>query len=90
MIDRLRAANYIAGMAKQDDYTISEQELRALETRVEELIRACGHLKDENKKLRERQDALVQERSELLEKTNLARTRVDAMITRLKSLEVST
>jgi cell division protein ZapB len=30
---------------------IQEQDLRALEMRVEELIRACIHLKDENKTL---------------------------------------
>jgi cell division protein ZapB len=62
-------------------------DLRKLEQRVEELIRACSYLKDENKSLRARQDSLVAERAALIEKTELARTRVEAMITRLKSME---
>ncbi|MES9927390.1 MAG: TIGR02449 family protein, partial [Candidatus Thiodiazotropha sp. 6PDIVS] len=48
---------------------------------------ACSYLKDENKSLRMRQDNLVAERAALIEKTELARTRVEAMITRLKSME---
>jgi cell division protein ZapB len=65
----------------------AEHDLRNLEQRVEDLIRACSHLKDENKSLRARQDSLVAERATLIEKTEMARTRVEAMITRLKSME---
>ena len=65
----------------------AEHDLRKLEQRVEDLIRACSFLKDENKSLRARQDSLVTERAALIEKTELARTRVEAMITRLKSME---
>ncbi|MEJ2455609.1 MAG: TIGR02449 family protein [Candidatus Thiodiazotropha sp.] len=70
--------------AKVDD---GDLDLRKLEQRVEELIHACSYLKDENKSLRARQDSLVAERAALIEKTELARTRVEAMITRLKSME---
>lgn len=77
-------------MATADFHGVSEQDLRALELRVEELIRACGHLKNENKSLKARQEDLLSERAELIEKTELARTRVEAMITRLKSLEDNT
>jgi cell division protein ZapB len=65
----------------------AEHDLRNLEQRVEDLIRACSFLKDENKSLRARQDSLVAERATLIEKTEMARTRVEAMITRLKSME---
>ena len=65
----------------------AEHDLRKLEQRVEDLIRACSYLKDENKSLRARQDSLVAERAALIEKTEMARTRVEAMITRLKSME---
>lgn len=65
----------------------TELDLRKLEIQIEELIRACAYLKDENKSLRARQDSLVAERASLIEKTELARTRVEAMITRLKSME---
>lgn len=73
-----------------ETHGVSEQELRALEARVEELIRACAHLKAENKALRVRQDQLVSERAGLIEKTDLARSRVEAMISRLRTLEPGT
>jgi cell division protein ZapB len=65
----------------------TELDLRKLEVRVDELIRACNHLKDENKSLRTSQENLVAERAALIEKTELARARVEAMITRLKAME---
>ena len=58
-----------------------------LEARVQELISACAHLKQENNSLRTRQDSLVAERASLIEKTELAKSRVEAMIARLKSME---
>jgi cell division protein ZapB len=73
-----------------ESYSVSEQELRALEARVEELIRACAHLKEENKGLRRRQDQLTAEKAGLAEKSELAKSRVEAMISRLKSLEPGT
>jgi cell division protein ZapB len=74
-------------MIEKETENLTELDLRKLETRVEELIRACSYLKDENKSLRARQDNLVAERAALIEKTELARARVEAMITRLKSME---
>ncbi|MES9854592.1 MAG: TIGR02449 family protein [Candidatus Thiodiazotropha sp. L084R] len=74
-------------MTEKETQNPAEFDLQALEVRVEELIRACSYLKDENKSLRMRQDNLVAERAALIEKTELARTRVEAMITRLKSME---
>jgi cell division protein ZapB len=74
-------------MSEKETQIPAELDLRKLENRVEELIRACSYLKDENKSLRARQDNLVAERAALIEKTELARTRVEAMITRLKSME---
>lgn len=74
-------------MTEKETQNPTELDLQALEVRVEELIRACSYLKDENKSLRMRQENLVAERAALIEKTELARTRVEAMITRLKSME---
>jgi len=67
--------------------SIQEQDLRALEIRVEELIRACTHLKDENKTLRAEVEQLSLERDKLLENNAAARVRVESLIDRLKSLE---
>lgn len=61
--------------------------LSQLELRVEELLRTCASLRDENRSLHSRQETLVVERAELIEKTALARNRVEAMIDRLKALE---
>ena len=74
-------------MKKTQDSNAMEFDLKKLEVRVEELIRACALLKDENSSLRSAQDSLVAERADLIEKTELAKTRVEAIITRLKSME---
>jgi cell division protein ZapB len=76
-------------MGTSEPQGISEQDLHALEVRVEELIRACQHLKKENRSLRLREASLLEERAGLIEKNELARDRVEAMINRLKSLEAS-
>lgn len=74
-------------MNNSDNSNNTELDLRKLEVRVEELIRACAYLKEENKSLRLTQDNLVAERAALIEKTEQARTRVEAMISRLKAME---
>jgi len=74
-------------MIQKEPSTSVDVDLKALEVRVEELITACQYLKDENKTLKVKQDHLVNEKAELVEKTELAKTRIESMITRLKSLE---
>lgn len=64
-----------------------ELDLKKLETRVGELIDTCAALKDENHSLRQHHGNLVSERAKLIEKTELARNRVEAMINRLKAME---
>ncbi|MFV2031968.1 MAG: TIGR02449 family protein [Gammaproteobacteria bacterium] len=66
----------------------TEDDLRQLEQRIDDLIDTVGLLKNENTSLRQQQDRLVSERSQLIEKTETARSRVEAMISRLKSLEL--
>ena len=74
-------------MSANDKQGIEEQDLKALEIRVEELIRACTHLKDENKTLRAREQLLANERDRLAEKNDKAKHRVEDMLQRLKRLE---
>ncbi|MES9963782.1 MAG: TIGR02449 family protein [Candidatus Sedimenticola sp. 20ELBAFRAG] len=66
-----------------------DQDLKRLEVRVDDLIHTVTLLKEENKALRVKQESLMAERAELVEKTELAKSRVESMITRLKSLETS-
>ena len=64
-----------------------EQQLRQLEARVDELLRISAHLRQENRLLRERETRLLDERTQLIKKNDLAKSRVEAIITRLRSLE---
>jgi cell division protein ZapB len=62
-------------------------ELKRIERRLEDLVAAVHHLKEENRALRQRQDTLINERANLLQKNEQVRARVEAMIGRLKSME---
>lgn len=62
-------------------------ELKNFEDKLDQLIGKYNYVKDENSSLKIKQETLVQEKAQLLEKTSLARTRVEAMITRLKAME---
>jgi cell division protein ZapB len=62
-------------------------ELKRLERRLEELVAVCRQLKEENRSLRQRQDTLMVERASLMQKNESVRTRVEAMIGRLKTME---
>jgi cell division protein ZapB len=62
-------------------------ELKELEDKLDKLIEQYNSVKNENSSLKIKQESLVREKAKLLEKTTLARTRVEAMITRLKAME---
>ncbi len=74
-------------MSNSTPQSVTEQELRKLEARLEDLVRTISRLKEENRSLRNQQDSLVTERAGLIEKNELARNRVEAMINRLKAME---
>jgi cell division protein ZapB len=66
-----------------------EMELRRLELRVDELVAVLAQLREENRALRLRQDTFSTERAGLLQKNELVRARVEAMIGRLRTMEQS-
>jgi cell division protein ZapB len=74
-------------MVQSTPQSITEQELRKLEARLDELVHTIQRLKEENRSLRHQQDSLVSERANLIEKNEMARNRVEAMISRLKAME---
>lgn len=76
-------------MEKTESGLLDEQELKRLESRVTSLIQAFEDLKKENSLLKAQQDSYTAERASLIDKNEQARKRVEAMITRLKSMEVS-
>jgi len=62
-------------------------ELKDFEDKLDKFIDKYRAMKNENSSLKVEQESWVQEKAQLLEKTSLARTRVEAMITRLKAME---
>ncbi|MBQ0754054.1 MAG: TIGR02449 family protein [Gammaproteobacteria bacterium] len=65
----------------------SEQQLQQLEQRVEELISISARLRHENDAFQVRETRLKEERADLLKKNDVAKAKVEAIISRLKSLE---
>ena len=63
------------------------QQLDHLAAQLDELGAVLARLLDENRSLRTSQEQLMGERAALLSKNEQARSRVEAMILRLKSLE---
>jgi len=62
-------------------------ELTRLAKRIDELVTIVKHLQEENRALRARHESLAGERAALMHKNEQVRTRVEAMIGRLKTLE---
>ena len=67
--------------------TPATEHLGQLEQQVDELLVLTQVLSKENTALRAQQKSWSTERAKLIEKNELAKSRVEAMITRLKSLE---
>ncbi|MEE4295141.1 MAG: TIGR02449 family protein [Wenzhouxiangella sp.] len=65
----------------------SEADLDRLEQGLKEMVRRLRVLEEENRSLKARQDNLVSERAVLVQRNEEARSRVEAMIERLKALE---
>ena len=61
--------------------------LENLEDKVDELVALCSALDKENKSLRGRENDWLSERRQLLIKNETARSKVEGMISRLKSME---
>lgn len=57
-----------------------------LEGKIDQLVALSDQLRSENGSLKEREAGLMKERTVLIEKNEMARTKVESMITRLKAL----
>ena len=69
-------------MTKTDPMTDSDK----FEEKLDQLIELCQQLKQENQALREREAGLVGERGQLIEKNEMARQKIETMISRLRNL----
>jgi cell division protein ZapB len=61
--------------------------LKKLENRIDDLIGVCRKLKKENHAMKAGHEQLSDDHAKLVEKTQIARARIEAMIGRLKALE---
>ncbi len=61
--------------------------IQQLEQQVDQLLRAGRRVREENLLLRSQQAAWLSERAQLIEKTDIARGRIEKMVTRLKQLD---
>lgn len=68
-------------------FPMPSPDFAVLERKMEELIKLCQLLARENHALKTRQNSWSSERAQLIEKNELAKTKVEAMISRLKALE---
>ena len=66
---------------------MDNDDLKSLEGRIDQLIHTCERLKRENESLKTEQNSLTARHAKLVEKTRIARERIEAMIGRLKALE---
>ena len=66
---------------------MSDTPLKALEQKIDDLISLCAELNRENFSLKADAFAWEQEKQELLDKNELAKNKVQAMISRLSALE---
>lgn len=57
-----------------------------VEQKLDQLIELCQQLKRENQILLDREAGLIGERSELIEKNEMARQKIEAMINRLRTM----
>jgi cell division protein ZapB len=82
-----RARLNIAASMSDAAKTQLDLELVRLTRHIEELLATIETLKEENRALRQLHESLANERASLLKKNEQVRTRVEAMIGRLKMLE---
>lgn len=66
---------------------MEESQLKALASKIDDLIELCSTLERENRQLKSEAGHWQREREQLMEKTDLARNKVEAMIGRLRALE---
>ena len=66
---------------------MAENQLKVLEQKIDELIELCGQLNQENQALKTDRANWHRERQDLIDKNEMARSKVAAMIDRLRAME---
>ncbi len=66
---------------------MADDQLKALAQKIDQLIELCNELNRENQMLKAEHAGWQQERQDLIDKNELARSKVEAMINRLRTME---
>lgn len=66
---------------------MAKKQLKELEKKIDELIALCQELNRENQALKADNAGWHQERKDLIDKNEMARNKVEAMIDRLRAME---
>lgn len=66
---------------------MADKQLQALEQKIDQLIELCNELNRENHLLKAENAGWQQERQDLIDKNEMARSKVEAMINRLRTME---
>jgi len=66
---------------------MTEHYFAALEQKLDQLIKRLGQLEEQNRALRSKNAKLEEERAQLVQSRDATRAQVEAMLTRLKTLE---
>lgn len=66
---------------------MAENQLKVLEQKIDELIALCNELNRENQVLKADNANWQRERQALMDKNEVARNKVEAMISRLRTME---
>ncbi|HEA50962.1 hypothetical protein LCGC14_0617080 [marine sediment metagenome] len=66
---------------------MEQSEVQALADKLDKLIEHCQKLEQNNVALKQLQDDWNRERSQLVQKNDLAKNKIEAMIGRLRALE---
>lgn len=68
---------------------MNDENFQSLDEKIDALIALCEAMRQENQLLRANQNNWQSERQQLLENNRLAKSRLESVLTRLKSLEQS-
>ncbi|AFP32412.1 MULTISPECIES: TIGR02449 family protein [Marinobacter] len=66
---------------------MEQPEVQVLADKLDQLLERYGKLELENQALKTRQEDWIRERAQLVHKNDLAKTKLEAMIGRLRALE---
>lgn len=66
---------------------MADNPLKTLDAKIDELIALCAELNRENRALKDQNAGWQQERRELIEQNSQARSRIQAVLERLRAME---